>query len=520
MVNAANIFDEESLRAWLKEQVNFISLQVASRSMLRLLPIWTAYTATEDARNRGVESLPVLRAFLATQIVPAYTSVHSATLLAAVAPNVRRITANLDNIFSVKNIAAMENLYGPGDHLETVASVSIVVLSAYAVGGREREEILAKEMARASIAFMVSAGLLPNRGVVDVVFDEDPNDYWAAVLSDVETGEKHQEPDLFHAKLWPETNPFQDRWDATRARWTPDSPYDFWRRWYESLLAGQPMAPDLLYRVATEIPNDTWDAGPEAVAEAIRAIEAEFFAAQVAYAEDLVYDAQANQYRSTPRSDLPASRLDDAVERLEDLVADLRRTIEGDGGNQYRALVSVADDLERVLQKRRGRAIRIHDGCLDALNDVIVLQTDGSLPGAGKDKFVDRVSSQLTRTSDDIYSFDPEVRETVDARAARNYDRLNDDQRVRIAGFAEAVAERSEPEMAEEIREDAEHLRDPEVRDQRPRTWRHRLGGRLVKVVAIGGPGLALVLDKIAYAEQAWGYFQMAWQAIKALVGL
>ena len=139
MVNAANIFDEESLRAWLKEQVNFISLQVASRSMLRLLPIWTAYTATEDARNRGVESLPVLRAFLATQIVPAYTSVHSATLLAAVAPNVRRITANLDNIFSVKNIAAMENLYGPGDHLETVASVSIVVLSAYAVGGRERE---------------------------------------------------------------------------------------------------------------------------------------------------------------------------------------------------------------------------------------------------------------------------------------------------------------------------------------------------------------------------------------------
>jgi hypothetical protein len=55
-------------------------------------------------------------------------------------------------------------------------------------------------------------------------------------------------------------------WDAAPEVW------GFWRRWYDGMLAGAPLDRELQRRVAL-IPDEVWQAGPEAVAAAIRKIE-------------------------------------------------------------------------------------------------------------------------------------------------------------------------------------------------------------------------------------------------------
>ena len=56
-------------------------------------------------------------------------------------------------------------------------------------------------------------------------------------------------------------------WDADPETW------GFWRRWYDGMLAGEPLPWDLQEQVAL-IPDDIWQAGPEAVARELEKIEA------------------------------------------------------------------------------------------------------------------------------------------------------------------------------------------------------------------------------------------------------
>jgi hypothetical protein len=50
-------------------------------------------------------------------------------------------------------------------------------------------------------------------------------------------------------------------------------PWEFWARWYDRAMAGDPLPWDLQEQVAL-IPNEVWEAGPEAVAKEIAKIEA------------------------------------------------------------------------------------------------------------------------------------------------------------------------------------------------------------------------------------------------------
>lgn len=58
-------------------------------------------------------------------------------------------------------------------------------------------------------------------------------------------------------------------WDSDGRTW------GFWAGWYERMLRGDPLRWDLQEKIAL-IPEDIWQAGPEAVAEEIARIEAEF----------------------------------------------------------------------------------------------------------------------------------------------------------------------------------------------------------------------------------------------------
>lgn len=62
-----------------------------------------------------------------------------------------------------------------------------------------------------------------------------------------------------------------------------NEPFRFWSEWYQGFLDGEPLDWELQRRVAL-IDNDIWEAGPEAVAEEITRIEADYQAEQASRA--------------------------------------------------------------------------------------------------------------------------------------------------------------------------------------------------------------------------------------------
>jgi hypothetical protein len=80
---------------------------------------------------------------------------------------------------------------------------------------------------------------------------------------------------IFYNPLWEGKMPaaYTDAWDLLSKTSEPD--LAFWRNWYRGFLDGAPLDWELQKRVAL-IPNDVWDQGGGAVAEAIREIETNY----------------------------------------------------------------------------------------------------------------------------------------------------------------------------------------------------------------------------------------------------
>ncbi len=79
----------------------------------------------------------------------------------------------------------------------------------------------------------------------------------------------------------------------------------FWRDWYRGFLIGDPIDWELQRRVAL-IEEAIWEAGPEAVAEEIERIRAEWLAEQLPQADQVEFDLEDGLFQSTP---IPLERL-------------------------------------------------------------------------------------------------------------------------------------------------------------------------------------------------------------------
>ncbi len=102
---------------------------------------------------------------------------------------------------------------------------------------------------------------------------------WREVEADVlvveQTGPEH----LSRAPLWSQFEhppEFSQAYEEfIRFSRSSDLLWTFWTKWYDRAMAGDPLPWDLQEQIAL-IPNEIWEAGPEAVAEEIARIEAAF----------------------------------------------------------------------------------------------------------------------------------------------------------------------------------------------------------------------------------------------------
>ena len=126
---------------------------------------------------------------------------------------------------------------------------------------------------------------------------------------------------------------------------TAGGDWSFWSRWYERAMAGNPLPWDLQREVAL-IPNEIWEQGPEAVAERIAEIEADYLARATQLAEEVTLNPETGTFSVTPRPLENAPLLSALLSRTEDALDDALH-----GQNGLREDMRAVRTLRRTHQR-------------------------------------------------------------------------------------------------------------------------------------------------------------------------
>lgn len=96
---------------------------------------------------------------------------------------------------------------------------------------------------------------------------------------------------------------------------------EFWRDWYWGIISGDPLNWELQRKVA-EIPDDFWETGPEAVAQRIEEIKADFLADKAPLAEAVELNPETGRFRVVPIQVQNPALLGAMIARTEDAIED------------------------------------------------------------------------------------------------------------------------------------------------------------------------------------------------------
>ncbi|MEO0700776.1 MAG: hypothetical protein AAFY80_01430 [Pseudomonadota bacterium] len=467
------IVDRASARAWLEGKPREVQVAFAARAALRALPGITQH----DEGTIEEIVLPLCRAIFisATAAIETTDNLVKAAESAAV-----RADMAVD-IADVEDDVAEEEGRPAWSASKAAYSAIVSVFSAHS-GSRLAYGIT--ESTRTAVRSDVARDLFAAA--------------WRAIDLDADSLGSGDSPNqVFRYALWRDAvlpEGLETGLTALRAFWSRDpSTWDFWARWYEGMLTGNPLPWDLQEVVAL-IDDEDWEAGPERVAERIREIEARYIANTLK--EEVTFSASGRlTLIATPvnRSGLLGQLLD-TVEDAVDLTLSAPRNELTEESHQIRiirnALNRYANDAQRLeMDFERAKALQLTDIANEALppsaanNDLA--QTLADAAGALRDS--DRDIARNRETLNRI-------------RLAQ----LSDKDGQKIAAVAVEVANASEGTLREDLLEDRYRL--PGVR---------RADGVPDPIVPMGAPernaGLEAADAQLRIASRltkVWGFLR------------
>ncbi len=237
-MKADDIKDEETLRAWITPALFMRAQCLAVRSALRVFPIFAAAMDADWAQQNKLTALDVLRWVLDTSnakpVVPGFEGESPDQLSAP-------MRAALSAAMAVDPSNPSYTMEWSDKSFFPLMTLALSVSCAEAT-------------ARTFDNF--ASGLI-----------------WEQVREDARLVEAGQDP--MEARLWSTPHPswFTEFNRRGLSIWSRDpETWFFWTRWWDGVLSGNQLDWDLQRQVAL-IPNEIWEQGPAAVAEAIRQIE-------------------------------------------------------------------------------------------------------------------------------------------------------------------------------------------------------------------------------------------------------
>jgi hypothetical protein len=380
MVKADEIRDEESLRGWLEGRPREDSVIVAMRAAARAAPVAWAHPILRE-REGELTSVSICRSLLIASV-------------AARGPNPAIIAAAWDSAGFTDDVLSGAS--------EIRMSVAAAARAAWAVGDD------------------------PATFAVDAVTQVARLDSgWSEVSHDC--GLLNGGEDLSGRALWSVRYPvyFRDAWAQFLELWQTDRNYRFWLRWWEGVVSGNPFSWDLQEKVAL-IPNEVWQEGPGAVAEAIHEIEEVLRGQKSSALEAAINDKPyALRIRVDAASttliadELREFELTEIIEAIKASMADFaRRTKAMMSGNQPgQALRETAApairEIRRDLTRYAGSPLKLHDAISDAVAEVMAA---ARREGVVSEPVLQRMVANWVRQQTDLCGACPELLDTIQRR--------------------------------------------------------------------------------------------------------
>lgn len=453
MVEISEIVDRKSLHAWLgalpketeveREEFLRIAHKLVPRIATRAIPIWWDVAETETGRDLDFSVLPVLRCNLISLVATLAFSpeIGAAAVSASRAAGIQDITASPVSTYGAVSAAALG------------ATFTASGFNANAIDGSSFSSV---SSIVASTAFNASNTFASSTSI-----------FWSALRLDCE--KLLPNPDASLGPLWPNENPLETLWTELKsqipvamggyseetARGPVAEDWSFWVHWYDSLLAGKDLNPDMLTEIAL-IDPEIWDKGPNVVNPIINGIWETYTAKGLSYGEQFEYDPDTEVFVSTAEPAERQDRLEYCVSRLNELDA-LAQKFDNLAGS-LRAEFFL---IRRAVEHHPDNAVMVHQLAKDAHQALHINIQNGACPNAETDPVVGIIDTTLIEVQTNL-SQEPSVLNLAPRPDTELL--LSDAQSLEVLNLAAyAVADVVEETVAKEMREDADALTNPAV---------------------------------------------------------
>lgn len=260
MVEARDIVDEESLKAWLQarpeETRQADAVTIANRAALRVMPNYVWRLGGDWARGLNLTAIPILDSILISSVGRLYPTneVKSSSAYAYTSALKCAEKAIAYNAFGAAGIPA--------------AAADVAMSAAFLAKAESDQDHFSSVMT--SIFHGMAGSTLSGEKIIGLL--------WDLIRKDAVSIEEKSDPLQNQLWLGVESKWAEAQWGAPRAWLTKNPGHEFWIRWYEASLEGRPLTGDwdshwkMLHDIAL-IPDVDWKQGAEYVAGLIAEIE-------------------------------------------------------------------------------------------------------------------------------------------------------------------------------------------------------------------------------------------------------
>ena len=486
--------NQSDLQAWLLARPEATRQQdaalIAIRTAARVFPLsdraWERPDFDEQAGEKLVYNLLVARCILIGLVATLYSS-----------PQIKAALRNSRRDLLVASQDRKPNKHFAGTSVAHAAQILVAEANNdqefddYLLGSFSKSSFFAMVLAQAASPYRAKSAVEP-RIQSDIAAQ---NATWQQVEFDiVALGSGN---DLSSKALWVGSLPdwFSVPNELLRRLWAsePSGVWNFWTRWWDGLVAGQPLDWALQEKVAL-IPDDIWQQGAAAVARAIRDIEEamalpepsdtdmEKVIEQTRHGAVLFYDPDTKLIGEEAVSTLPQDVQRDVVDLMQDVLSGFPAA--SAGNNIYELIRRERDILKRAIDAYQARPWMLLTSLRRARAGVQDKVADGTCPQ--NDPLLNDLVAQIVQAEVLLITHDAEL-----AVAVRNQERLPDvtltaeDLHLLTAGM-QALQGHATPELSIVIEADLAAIADTNLPIPHRKAAMLSTIARLVQVRALG----------------------------------